>query len=68
MYPSRRLSMLQYFRTWLRTVIKDEKGQDLAEYALLIALIAIVVISVVAALGNQINGVFNKIKSNLPTY
>jgi len=60
--------MLQYFRTWLRTVIKDEKGQDLAEYALLIALIAIVVISVVAALGNQINGVFNKIKSNLPTY
>ena len=60
--------MLQYFRTWLRTVIKDEKGQDLAEYALLIALIAIVVIAVVAALGNQINGVFNKIKSNLPTY
>jgi len=57
--------MLQYFRTWLRTVIKDEKGQDLAEYALLIALIAIVVISAVTLLGNQINGVFTKITSNL---
>ncbi len=57
--------MLHYFRTWLRTVIKDEKGQDLAEYALLIALIAIVVILAVTALGNQIQRIFNKIAGNL---
>jgi len=57
--------MLQYFRTLLRAAIKDEKGQDLAEYALLIALIAIVVIVAVTALGGQIQTIFNKIQGNL---
>jgi len=57
--------MLAYLRTWLRTVMKDEKGQDLAEYALLIALIAIVVIAAVTALGNQIGVVFNSIEKEL---
>jgi len=57
--------MLPYLRTWLRTVIKDQRGQDLAEYALLIALIAIVVIVAVGLLGQQINAIFTKIKTNL---
>ena len=53
---------LQYFTTWLRT-LKREDGQDLAEYALLIALIALLVIAVVALLGGQIKNVFNSITS-----
>ncbi|MGH7587664.1 MAG: Flp family type IVb pilin, partial [Gemmatimonadota bacterium] len=35
----------------------DESGQDLAEYALLIALIALVVIAAVTLLGQNINTV-----------
>ncbi len=57
--------MLQYMLTWSRTVVKSEKGQDLAEYALLIALIAIVVILAVMFLGTAISNAFNAIARNL---
>jgi len=57
--------MLPYLRTWLRTVIKDQRGQDLAEYALLIALIAIVVIVAVTFLGQQVKSIFNSIANTL---
>jgi len=43
----------------------DESGQDLAEYALLIALIAIVVIGAVTLLGSNIQSVFNDIAGQL---
>ena len=43
----------------------DESGQDLVEYALLVALIAIVVIAAVRILGPIIATVFNNISGNL---
>lgn len=42
----------------LRNFLKDESGQGMVEYALIIALIAIVVIAVLAALGGSITDVF----------
>ena len=45
----------------------DESGQDLVEYALLVALIAIVVIAAIRILGPIIATVFNNISSNLNT-
>ena len=43
----------------------DESGQDLVEYALLVALIAIVVIAALKILGPIIATVFNNIATNL---
>ncbi|CAN5268124.1 hypothetical protein BH18GEM1_BH18GEM1_04550 [soil metagenome] len=43
----------------------DESGQDLAEYALLIALIALIVIGAVSLLGQEINNVFTNIANAL---
>ena len=43
----------------------DESGQDLAEYALLIALIALVVIGAVTLLGTSIQTVFTNIATAL---
>ncbi|HOG47717.1 MAG TPA: Flp family type IVb pilin [Anaerolineae bacterium] len=62
--------MLQYFRTWLRTTalyqtIKSEEGQDLAEYALLIGLIAVVIVGAVVLLGEQIETTFENIRNGL---
>jgi pilus assembly protein Flp/PilA len=54
--------MLQNLWMALRS---DESGQDLAEYALLIALIAIVVIGAVTLLGGNISTVFNNIAGAL---
>ena len=43
----------------------QEKGQGLVEYAIIIALIAIVVIAVVTTLGKKVNNTFNNIGNSL---
>ena len=53
--------MLQLFNAFLI----DESGQDLAEYAILIGLIALAVIVAVRLLGTTISNVFNSIGSTL---
>ena len=42
--------------TW--SILRDDSGQDLLEYALLVALIALVAGGAVTAVGTNINGVF----------
>jgi Flp pilus assembly pilin Flp len=44
---------------------KSKKGQTLVEYALILAFISVVAISVLIALGNQIKSVFTTISSQL---
>jgi len=48
-----------------KTLWADESGQDLVEYALLVALIAIIVIAALRILGPIIATVFNNISDNL---
>ena len=52
--------MIYYIRSWF-VVKKGERGQDLAEYALLIGLIALIVVMVVTLFGQQISIVFQNI-------
>ena len=49
--------MFEYIKSWL-IANRSEKGQDLAEYALLIGLIALVVVLAVTFLGTGISNVF----------
>ena len=49
----------------LLTLWADESGQDLAEYAMLVSLIAIVVIAAITALGAQLNTVFTDVTNTL---
>ena len=44
---------------------KKEKGQGLVEYALILALIAIVVIAVLALLGEKVQQKFNTVQNAL---
>ena len=54
--------MLTYLYTYLMTHLpKSEKGQDLAEYGLLLGLIAIAVVAAVIFLGQEISQVFSAI-------
>jgi len=46
-------------------VAPKEKGQGLVEYAIIIALIAIVVITVFGTLGKKVNNTFNSIGNSL---
>ncbi len=45
--------------------LKGKKGQTLVEYALILAFISVVAISVLIALGQQIKSVFTTISSQL---
>ena len=44
---------------------RDERGQGLAEYALILALIAVVVIAAVTLLGTNINSILSTIAATL---
>ena len=49
----------------LNKFLSDESGQGMVEYALIIALIAVVVIGVLTAIGNRMNLNYEKIENSL---
>lgn len=49
----------------LRTFAKDDSGQDLLEYALLVALIALVAFGAVTLAGESVNTIFSSIAEKL---
>jgi pilus assembly protein Flp/PilA len=50
----------------LRSFVRNEEGQDLLEYALLIALIALVCVGAVALAGSSVSTVFTNIAGAIP--
>jgi pilus assembly protein Flp/PilA len=46
-------------------MFRSQKGQGLAEYALILALIALVVIGAVVALGGNISTIMNKVATGI---
>jgi len=52
-------------RILLRRVWKGEEGQDLAEYGLLLMLIALVSIAVIQGLGSAVQNMFSNASSSL---
>ena len=51
----------------LRKLVKDESAQDLAEYAIALAVITIAVILTVQAVGSSVNKVWSQANSTLDT-
>jgi Flp pilus assembly pilin Flp len=49
----------------LKKLFKDERGEDLVEYALLTAFIALVALAAVKLLGDQLAIIFENIKKAL---
>ena len=56
--------MVNYFKAGFHAK-RSERGQDLAEYALLIGLIALIVILAVTLLGEQVSSIFSVIATNI---
>lgn len=60
------LTSYEYLAGWLRAKFGDtERGASLVEYALLLALIAVVCILAITALGNKASENFDSIESQL---
>jgi len=52
----------------MQVVLTDERGQDLIEYALVVALIAFAATAGMSAVANKINLAFTNIGTKLTTY
>jgi pilus assembly protein Flp/PilA len=50
---------------YVNSFVREEEGQDLLEYALLVALIALIAIGAVGAAGTSVNTIFNNIATKL---
>jgi pilus assembly protein Flp/PilA len=46
--------------------LNDESGATAIEYGLIAALVAVVLVTALGAMGNKLSGTFNKVTSNLP--
>jgi Flp pilus assembly pilin Flp len=49
----------------LRNLYKDEQGQDIAEYAVMLAVILVLVIGTVRLIGGNANNAFSSVASTL---
>ena len=57
--------MLRLWTTYQSWLVKDEKGATMVEYALLVALVAVVVIAAALFLGQQISDKFSEVGDTL---
>jgi pilus assembly protein Flp/PilA len=61
------MNLFAYVRTYLRAFVRNDEGQDLLEYALLVALIAIVCIIAITTTGTNVEAIFTRIGEELGT-
>jgi pilus assembly protein Flp/PilA len=55
----------EFLATWLRARFDSERGASLVEYALLVALIAVICIVAVGVLGRNANSTFENVGGSL---
>lgn len=49
-----------------RTLLRDDEGQDIAEYAVMLAVILVIVVGTVRLIGSNANTVFSQVASAIP--
>jgi Flp pilus assembly pilin Flp len=46
-------------------LVKDESGQDIAEYAVMLAVILVIVVGTIRLIGSNANNVFSNVASSI---
>jgi pilus assembly protein Flp/PilA len=59
------MTSIDFIRAWISTKVRDERAASLVEYALLVALIAVVCIAAVTTLGESASENFASIAEEL---
>jgi Flp pilus assembly pilin Flp len=57
--------MTDFFQL-LQSIWREDRGQDIAEYAVMLAVILVVVIATLKIIGGKANNVFSEVASSLP--
>lgn len=50
---------------FLRNIWNDEQGQDIAEYAVMLAVILVIVVGTIRLIGSNANNVFSAVGSSI---
>ena len=50
---------------WIKQLWRDEQGQDIAEYSVMLAVILVIVVGTVRLIGSNANNVFSSVGSSL---
>jgi len=59
------MALYTFISALISSIRRDEEGQGLAEYALILALIAIATIVIMGLLGGVISGIFTKMSASI---
>lgn len=59
--------MLRMWTEFQSRLVQDEEGASLVEYALLVALIAVIAIGAVTLVGNNVSGELNSVGNAIST-
>ena len=59
------ITSYEFLATWLRAKFDEERGASLVEYALLVALIAVVCIAAITLLGNNASKKFDSVATSI---
>ena len=59
------VTVWQRFATFVRAKVRNERGASLVEYALLVALIAVVCIVAISFLGKQASSTFSNVGASI---
>ena len=59
------ITSYEFLATWLRAKFDEERGASLVEYALLVALIAVVCIAAITLLGNNASSKFSSVATSI---
>jgi len=65
-YQMKEVNVMKNTLRKLYAGLKSRKGQSLVEYALILALIAVVAVLVLKGLGQHINNTLSSVNANLP--
>jgi pilus assembly protein Flp/PilA len=52
-------------KSYLRSLVRDESGQDLIEYGLLTGILALGAVATIGTLGSGVSSVYSKVSSSL---
>ena len=50
---------------WLANIWRDEQGQDVAEYAVMLEVILVIVVGTIRLIGSNANNVFSSVGSSI---
>ncbi len=50
---------------WIKQLWRDDEGQDIAEYSVMLAVILVIVVGTVRLIGSNANNVFSQVGSSI---